>query len=150
MADFSILDLGEIILFMNRKLLIYGCLVVCFIFGVNALANSFYWYSAIWWFDIPMHILGGVFLALICGAIFFSKLSHLSTFKTIVTTLLFVLILGIGWEFFEYLVQAIIKGPQLANVGDSIKDVLMDIIGGNIGYIFVLRQIKRYNRAHVN
>ncbi|MDQ5930921.1 MAG: hypothetical protein QG674_85, partial [Patescibacteria group bacterium] len=38
----------------------------------------FYWYSAIWWFDIPMHILGGAFLALLLGAIFFKKLISLS------------------------------------------------------------------------
>jgi hypothetical protein len=66
-----------------------------------------------------------------------------------VTVLLFVLIVGIGWEFFEYGVQNLIKGsPQLANIPDSIKDVLMDIIGGKIASFFVLRVIKRYNRTH--
>lgn len=114
------------------------------------MANSFYWYSAIWWFDIPMHILGGVFLASCVGALFFNKLRFLSNYEIIVTLLLFVLIIGIGWEAFEYVVQAFIKeSSQIVNLSDSIKDILMDIIGGTVAAFFVLQSIKRYNKHHV-
>ncbi len=66
-----------------------------------------------------------------------------------VTILLFVLILGFGWEVFEYVVQSVIKGTQLANFSDSIKDMFMDLLGGVIASYFVLRRLKRYNKAHV-
>ena len=102
-----------------------------------------------WWFDIPMHVLGGMFLALCAGALFFNKLRRLSRSETVVTALLFVLVIGIGWELFEYVVQIFIKGsPELANIPDSIKDILMDIIGGGVASVFVLRSIKRYNKRH--
>ncbi len=136
---------------MNKKLLQVSCIVIFFIWTVNALANQFYWYSAMWWFDIPMHIMGGIFLGCSAGALFFNRIVKLSRYDITVTILLFVLALGIGWEFFEYMVQAIVKGgSQLANVPDSIKDVFMDMVGGTIASVFVLRAIRRYNRSHAN
>lgn len=133
---------------MSKKLLLYACILVFFIWLVNTLANTFYWYSAIWWFDIPMHIMGGIFLGLSAGALFFKTLLPLSTRERFVTILLFVFIIGLGWEIFEYLVQSITKGPKLANFPDSVKDMLVDLLGGALAYIFVLKQLKRYNKAH--
>lgn len=135
---------------MHKKLLLSACLLVLFIWLVNTSANYFYWYSAMWWFDIPMHIMGGMFLGLFGGALFFKKLRDLSNKEALVTILLFVLIIGLGWEVFEYIVQTIIKGQQLANIPDSIKDMVMDLLGGLLTSFFVLRSIKRYNKAHAN
>lgn len=124
--------------------------MVVLIWAVNALANAFHWYSAMWWFDIPMHIMGGIFLGLSFGSLFFKKLLLLTNFEAFVAILLFVLIVGLGWEFFEYFVQSIIKGsPQLANIPDSAKDMIMDLVGGTLASAFVLRALKRYNKAHV-
>ena len=58
------------------------------------------------------------------------------------------MIVGLGWECFEYIVQNLIKGGQLANLPDSAKDMVMDILGGSISSIFVLRTLKRYNRRN--
>lgn len=136
---------------MDKKLLRIACVTAFFIWLINALANQFYWYSAMWWFDIPMHILGGVFLGFAAGALFFKKIVGRSLCDSLVTVVLFVVMLGIGWEFFEYLVQSIIKGSsQLAHIPDSIKDIFMDMMGGFFASYFVLRAIKRYNRAHAN
>jgi hypothetical protein len=134
---------------VNKKLLLYACFLVFFIWLINTLANAFYWYSAMWWFDIPMHIMGGMFLALSAGALFFKKLLPLSLKERLVVVLLFVLVMGIGWEIFEYLVQALIKGIQLANIPDSIKDIFMDLFGGTLASFFVLRRLKMYNKGHV-
>ncbi|MCC7436633.1 hypothetical protein IT402_02030, partial [Candidatus Nomurabacteria bacterium] len=100
---------------MHKKLLILACITILFIWLINSLASVFYWYSAMRWFDIPMHILGGVFLGLIFGAFFSQKILKITTKEKLVATLLFVLIVGIGWELFEYAVQFIIKGKELAN-----------------------------------
>lgn len=133
---------------MNKKLLLYACVLVLFIWLVNTMANTFYWYSAMWWFDIPMHILGGVFLGLTAGALFFKALLPLRLREQLVTILLFVFIFGLGWEAFEYLVQSITGGSILASISDSIKDMIMDLLGGIIASYFVLRRVKRYNKAH--
>jgi hypothetical protein len=133
---------------MSKRLLLSACVLIFFIWAINSLANMFYWYSAMWWFDIPMHILGGAFLSLLLGALFFKKLIHLNNREIMITVLLGVVIVGAGWEIFEYVVQHLIKGLPLANFPDSIKDMLMDIIGGFIASFFVLKAVKRYNKAH--
>jgi type IV secretory pathway TrbL component len=136
---------------VNKNLLKYACALVVFIWIINTLANKFYWYSAMWYFDIPMHIMGGIFLGLLFGAIFFKKLLILDTRDSLVIILLSVLIVGLGWEFFEYTVQAFLKGSlQIANLPDSIKDMAMDMLGGSLASIFVLKAVKRYNRQHAN
>ncbi len=134
---------------MSKKLLFKACLLIFFIWLIHTLANAFYWYSAIWWFDIPMHIMGGMFLALTAGALFFKALLPLSFRERLVTILLFVLIVGLSWELFEYFVQNFIKGDQLASLPDSVKDMMMDLFGGIVASYFVFRQLKRYNKAHV-
>jgi hypothetical protein len=133
---------------VNKNLLLKACFLIFFIWLVHTLANTFYWYSAIWWFDIPMHILGGMFLAFAAGALFFKVLLPLDFKERIVIILLFVLIAGLGWELFEYFVQNFIKGDQLASFPDSVKDMMMDLFGGIVASYFVLRALKRYNKAH--
>lgn len=133
---------------MNRKLFLAACFLIFFIWLVNVMANRFYWYSAMWWFDIPMHILGGIFLGLFFGALCFKRIVGLSQKEVLILLLLFVFVGGLGWEVFEYAVQTLIKGTALANIPDSIKDMLMDLIGGCIASLFVLRALKRYNKAH--
>lgn len=135
---------------MHKKLLLASCLLILFIWLINTAANHLYWYSAMWWFDIPMHIMGGMFLSLLSGALFFKKIRSLSQREVLVTILLFVLIVGLGWELFEYIVQAFIKDAPLASIPDSIKDMVMDLLGGLLTSLFVLRAIKRYNKAHAN
>ena len=134
---------------MNKRLLLYACVLAFLLWLVNTLANAFYWYSAIWWFDIPMHIFGGFFLSFLVGSFFFQKLSVLRKREVTISVLLMVLLLGFGWEIFEYTVQYLIKGAQLANIPDSVKDMLMDLIGGLCAVPFVLRALSLYNRAHV-
>src|SRR3989344_6115892 len=38
--------------------------LIFFIFIVHFFANKFYWYSSIWYFDIIMHFLGGLWVGL--------------------------------------------------------------------------------------
>jgi hypothetical protein len=122
--------------------------MILFIWLINTVAHVLYWYSAMWWFDIPMHILGGMFLALLAGALFFKQMVSLSAREQLVTILLFVLIVGLGWELYEYVVQAFVKDVVIAGIPDSIKDMVMDLLGGLITSVFVLRTVKRYNTAH--
>ena len=116
---------------------------------LNTAATMFYWYVSIPWYDMMMHTLGGVFLAVFAGAFFARHIATLSRYETLVTLLLVVLIVGLGWEFFEYFVQYIIKGSaQLASVPDSVSDIVCDLVGGILGVFFVLNQKKRYNEAN--
>ena len=43
------------------------------IFFINYLAMTFHWYSSIWWFDMPMHFMGGLWLGLIFILLFWNQ-----------------------------------------------------------------------------
>ena len=130
---------------MKKTLWKYAAYLVVFIFVLNMIAHFFYWYVSIAQFDMWMHTLGGVFLALFAGALWSRKVSRLSIGHTIAFVLGFVIVVGVGWEVFEYIVQYLIKGSVLAHFADSVSDLVCDIVGGVIGLCFVLRAKARYN-----
>lgn len=129
---------------MKSSLIKSACIVIAIIFVFNMLAYQFYWYTAITWFDMLMHTLGGLFLGLASASLFSRQLVRRNTWQVAVIVLSWVIIIGFGWEVFEYVVQFLIKGVHLADIPDSISDMLCDIAGGIISCYFVLHAKKRY------
>ena len=89
----------------RKKFLIRSVSLIFIIFLLNYLAMTFYWYSSIWYFDMPMHFLGGIWLGLV--SLYLFSLKDFS-FKSFLKIFLVVLLVGIGWEVFEVLVNRII------------------------------------------
>lgn len=105
-------------------------------FIINKLAWKFYWYSSIWWFDIPMHFLGGVWL----GLFFLYLFSRLNFVKSrILLTIFGVLVVGILWEFFETHLNEISKDEF--NILDTVSDVLFDLAGGLCAIFYFLKRV---------
>ncbi|MBP6883669.1 MAG: hypothetical protein KBC06_00315 [Candidatus Pacebacteria bacterium] len=111
--------------------------LVVFIFLLNTIASKFYWYSSIWWFDMPMHFMGGLFLGLLFIYLFSSK----DVAKTEVLKILFwVLLFGIFWEFFElYFVNHIADNPF--NLLDTSSDIFFDLAGGCVALVYLSNKI---------
>ena len=135
---------------MRKKLFIYSALLAIGIFFLNKIANSFYWYSAMPQFDMVMHTLGGIFIAIWSGALIFESFRDTKPVVWIIVLCASVLIVGFLWEVFEFSVQGIVHLETLANIPDSISDMVCDLFGGVIGSIFVIIKIKSYNKAHAN
>src|SRR3989338_4819915 len=98
---------------MVRKLFLNQIFVLVFFIAIlHISATIFHFYWSIWWFDLPVHFLGGVWMSLASlWLLFFSGYVHLRAKKPldfIMTALLITLSFGILWELFEYLV-----GPDL-------------------------------------
>ena len=86
-----------------------------------ALAEHLYWYYP--WFDVPMHILGGVVIATTLVAL-------LRTFRPLWFFLSCAAVF-IGWEIFEYQVGI----PRETNYAfDTALDLLDDAIGAILVY----------------
>ncbi|MES2416531.1 MAG: hypothetical protein V4504_02435 [Patescibacteria group bacterium] len=121
---------------MNKeKLLKRMALMVFFIFIVNFLAMKFYWYSSLWWFDMPMHFLGGFFLGMIGLYLLLPKdFSSAYVFKLF----LFVLVVGAGWEVFEIIVNQISSNPFY--ILDTISDIFFDVSGGLSAILYLCRK----------
>jgi hypothetical protein len=85
------------------------------------------WFLTVWWFDIPMHFLGGVWLALLFLLYFKKFFVNFDLYKNwrkffIISG--FVVFIGIGWEIFEFLI-----GAQMT-LSDTLGDLFFDFFGG--------------------
>lgn len=95
-----------------------------------------------------MHTLGGIFLAWWGAALLFPLLKGQKALLWMIVLAAFVLIVGFMWEVFEFSVQGIMHLETLANIPDSLSDMVCDMFGGVIGTLFVVSRLKRYNVLH--
>ncbi len=104
---------------------------------LHVIAAWLYLYQIVSWFDIPMHLLGGVAVALAYFTVFGG------TNKSIIRAIVFVFIVGVLWEIFELSFGITFLSDGAAYVFDTAKDLTMDIIGGYIGSRYALRLLKK-------
>ncbi|MCX6755606.1 MAG: hypothetical protein NT068_03690 [Candidatus Nomurabacteria bacterium] len=127
---------------MNRKeILKQMAIVIFFVFSLNLIAHKLYWYTSIWYFDMPMHFLGGFFIGLLGMYLlpYFSSPLLMGRLGGGLSIFLFVLIIGIGWEIFEIIFNNIIAG-QYFNTLDTLSYIFFDLSGGLSAYFFILKK----------
>lgn len=106
---------------------------------VHAVATRYSWYWIYTWIDIPMHFIGGVWVALFFFWIFKKRNDvHLETIPGWLSAAIvvgFVLLLGVLWEFFEFSFDILVAQKGLAafaqqGITDTLGDLAMDLVGG--------------------
>ncbi len=120
--------------------------LIFIIFFLNFSANKFYWYSSIWWFDLMMHFLGGLWLGLFFVwydyknfvQLYFNK-------KNFLHLIYFVLFIGIAWEVYEILVNIIFAQNPFDFI-DTFTDVVADTLGGIVAFVFLKNLKISYNK----
>jgi len=123
----------------RKKLLIPIVSLIILIFIMNFLANKFYWYFSIWYFDIIMHFLGGFWLGLVAVYCFsYQSLSGSPVFKI----LAFILLVGLGWEVFEILINNF-AGQIPFNIIDTLLDIVFDISGGLCAILYLWKKLPK-------
>jgi len=117
---------------------VFYVLILIALLHVSAVAFFFYW--TYWWFDIPMHFLGGVAVGLFSLWIFGfdgGKRRPLSSGRALLIALVGSLAFGLAWEYFEYA-----NGITFNTIGnyplDTIKDLLVDVCGGYVSHLYFL------------
>lgn len=127
---------------MDRKKLFKRlAYLVFFIFIMNFLANKFYLYSSVWWSDMVMHFLGGFWLGLVFIWMSFYKKTTLELdFSLILKIIAGVLIVGIGWEVFEfYFINYVAENSF--NTLDTGSDIFFDLAGGVSATLYFFKRI---------
>lgn len=119
---------------MNRRTLIAFSILSGLALSIAqyvAIAQSLYFIY--WWFDIPMHIFGGLTLALavttfieLAGSFFQSTF-----FKKGWNVVIIVFLMGIVWEIFEVLLDVSYIHLGFDAV-DTLADICNDVIGASI------------------
>ncbi len=129
---------------MDRKKLIKTLVtLVIFIFVVHVLASKFYWYYSIWYFDMPMHFLGGFWSGLfIILLLSYKNLLDGKMSGSILKIILGVLLIGISWEIFEFSANSyFVKNLFVANRLDSVSDIFFDLSGGLVAILYYFKSI---------
>lgn len=119
-----------------NKLLISVTLTIL---ALHLTATYLFWYQSYTWFDIPMHMLGGAWVALLGAYVFDEKFRIFDLKKnpwlTLVMVLAWALLIGAIWEGFEFAagtVPAAISQHFVRHVPyleDSLWDLLNDALG---------------------
>ena len=125
---------------MRDKLLIYTFAAVFLIGLVHWVAEFFYLYWTVWWFDNLAHFLGGLAIGLFSFWIFkiFYTFKQVPSLRNVICIIVFLtFVVGLGWEVFES-VNDIGFAPSLGETywQDTSYDLLADILGAIVaGYI---------------
>ena len=106
---------------------------------INFLALKYSIYYTYLWFDMPVHILGGMSVAFGYAALPFFNIHLSNKYTTLFHYVLFVLFIGLVWEIFEYIFGISIASPLDDFVTDTFIDFVMDAIGAVLGYGIVKR-----------
>jgi len=127
---------------MQKKILKNIAILIVFIFLVNLLAIKFHWYYVIWWFDMPMHFVGGFFISLAVLWLYFYRNPWLNLkVNPIFISLLSVFIIGVLWEIFEFSLDQFFAINLLSPI-DSLSDLFFDLSGGIVGTMYFLRKMR--------
>lgn len=115
---------------MQRRLLYLQLVVVAIIAFLDiyyGLDRMYFW--TLWWYDIPMHILGGVWAGLFFAwaALFLDIQPSWRVF------VLGAFVVGLGWEALEYFFH-MGGNIYMSYPLDTAKDMLDDCIGGALAY----------------
>jgi hypothetical protein len=122
-------------------------LLILFIGIANGFAEYYHLYFFIWWFDIPMHIVGGVWVALTILLYYYAlpKEEHQSTPRfAFLLALCGTLVVALGWEIFEFGVDRA-NHVMRFNELDTIKDIADGLLGATLGTTFFVW--KGYNKS---
>ena len=96
---------------------------------LNLLGTIFHWYETLWWFDMPMHFLGGVCVMYLCVVSAWPLLRKgMPVAPYIRRCVLAGIALGLLWELFEYILYRYSGGPVFIPL-DSLSDVFFDCAG---------------------
>jgi len=100
------------------------------IWGLDYYANLHFLYWKLPWFDVMMHFLGGVLVAVL--TLFVLRVRGVVDWKRIVVTvLLSLLVVGVAWEVFEY-AMGVMDASLDGYVLDTTTDLIMDIFGMSV------------------
>jgi len=100
---------------------------------VHIVSLELYLYWRFPWLDIPMHLLGGVAVALALLLLLQWMPRMPRRYLALFPIVMGVLVVGLVWEVFE-----IWAGIPLIEPGferDMLLDICMDIVGGAVGYV---------------
>lgn len=107
---------------------------------IHMLAEQYYLYWTVRWFDMVTHFLGGAWIGLASIWVwYFSGYVRKPQFpkgRVLLLAVLSGLVVGVIWEVYEFAVWKVVGRPFPENyIGDTQLDIIMDMCGAYVGYV---------------
>jgi hypothetical protein len=129
--------------FMWKKFLLFLLLLFFFFLILHFLGWRGFYYTTVW-YDKLLHFLAGASVVLIIWWLLEileknKKIKKRNFVYKILFSLLFLFMVAVLWEFFEFFIDKFFNFPQLQlGVKDTLWDLGFDIFGGTLVVIFLL------------
>lgn len=108
---------------------------------VNFVAVYLNWYSFVWWFDMPMHFLGGLSVVYGCAILWAPALKCVSRNRFFFECIITAILVGVLWEALEYYLFINYGSPAFFIV-DSFSDIFFDLAGALYGIVSIASSVK--------
>jgi hypothetical protein len=132
---------------MLRKSLLSSLgMSICVLAVINLPASLFYWYSLLWWVDMPMHFLGGISVFYLSALVWLPAMKWVGKGRFIYESIITALLLGVLWEALELYLHMHYGTPDFVLV-DSISDVFFDLSGILLAVILTIPLLEKYSLA---
>jgi mannose/fructose/N-acetylgalactosamine-specific phosphotransferase system component IIC len=127
-------------MWIQSRTFILFIVALCVLAVAHKIAILFFLYWTYPWLDIPMHALGGMVVAL--GFLMvFNEYTHGMFRRGLLITVSVAFMVGLLWELFE-LANGITVLTDAGYALDTGHDLVMDIVGGFLGYILARTSMK--------
>jgi hypothetical protein len=122
---------------IQQKLLYISLILLTGIAVAQFAAMTYVLYFMLWWFDIVMHFFGGAWVAVSALSILYYIRNGAVEMRTrLVVAFCSVIIVGVGWEFFEYWAK-VMDVPRTVYAADTALDIVMDVFGAAVTMIVI-------------
>src|SRR3989344_4408232 len=117
---------------------------------VNFFAMKYNFYYSVWWFDMPMHLLGCFFVTFI-GFLLYKKMVFLyDIIPLFVFAIIFIFVIGVAWEFFEFDIISKMITFRFQGILDTFSDICFDLAGSALACFYVSKKMLEYSRTSVD
>ena len=113
---------------LRKKILNRLAVAVVFLAIINGSATHFSWYSLVWWFDMPMHFLGGISVFYFSAIVWLPALRWVSARRFLYESVITAVLIGVLWEGLELFLYTHYGSPDFILL-DSMSDVCFDLAG---------------------
>lgn len=126
---------------LKKETFLKLAVVLYIIAALNFLADYFHLYFILWWFDMPMHFLGGFWVGGMALWFYFfntrvnNKLTAFNRAKKLIFYLAAVMAVSLIWELFEFSLDTFVVS-RTNDIIDTLSDLFMDALGATSMFVY--------------
>jgi len=134
---------------MNKQSFpIHLLVLILIIMALQVPGLVFDWYVKLWWLDVAMHFLGGLWIGgvalwyyFVSGRIGISEKNK----NYLIVSVVVVLVIGLSWEVFEIGVDNVTDLYSYQYL-DGFYDMIMDTLGASVAALFYFLKSNKYEQ----